>query len=87
LEDKVKNNDENEITGRWIIADAIKRKSEIAGKIIGEWLFDEWVVDEKGMSLKLWQAARRSGKEYKMVAVLMAINDLPDKKLKNRRKK
>jgi hypothetical protein len=61
------------------IEEIITLKGEKAEEIIGDYFFDFEKINSDGKKLSLREAARKSGKDYKLLAVLWAINRLPTK--------
>ncbi|MCX6766140.1 MAG: hypothetical protein NT136_04245 [Candidatus Moranbacteria bacterium] len=70
------------ITKNMKIGEIIAFKDERAKKIIEDYFFDFKNLPLYAKKITLEEAARKSGKDYKILAVLRAINNLPEKKKK-----
>lgn len=73
------------ITEEVEIGEIIALKGERAEKIIQNYFFDSKKLSVYDRRLTLKKAARKSGKDYKLLGILTAINVLPDKSKKRRR--
>lgn len=61
------------------IGEIIALKGRKAEKIIEDYFFDFKKLSPRDKMITLEKAARKSGKDYKLLAVLRAVNDLPEK--------
>lgn len=67
------------ITEKMKIEKVIALKGERAEKIIKDYFFDSENLPRGAKKMTLEKAAVQSGKEYKLLGVFQAINNLPEK--------
>lgn len=70
------------ITEKMEIGEIIALKGQRAEKIIEDYFFDFKKLYHCDKMITLEKAAFKSGNDYKLLAVLRAVNDLPEKRKK-----